>query len=190
MIANALFADGAGAAVIGAPRGRAPLWEVAASGSRLFPGSAEAMTWRIGDHGFEMTLSPQVPGLLRAELRPWIESWLDNRATDRRSGRSVPSQHGPPELTLADIRAFAIHPGGPKILDAAAAALALSDQALTASREILNRHGNMSSPTILFILDRLRREAVRGSASTPAPLLALAFGPGLTAEAALLLSAL
>ncbi len=162
-VVNALFADGA-AAVAGRaePIDEAGPWRLAASGSALIPGSADAMTWRIGDQGFEMTLSPRVGGLIGEHLRPWLEGWLDSRG-----------------LAIADIATWAIHPGGPRILDAAEAALGLPRSATEDSREILAAHGNMSSPTVLFLIDRLR------SRGAPLPCVALAFGPGLAIEAAL-----
>src|SRR5207247_4089768 len=70
VVANALFADGAGAAVIRAD-GPADTWRVAANGACLFPDSAFAMTWDIGDHGFDMTLSTKVPNLIAKQLPPW-----------------------------------------------------------------------------------------------------------------------
>lgn len=160
-VANALFADGAAAVVLGAeaPSGA---WRLQASGSCLFPGSADAMTWRIGDYGFEMTLSPAVPHLIAQHLPSWIANWL--------------LQHG---LTVPEVRSWAIHPGGPRILTAAASCLNLAPDASAVSQEVLADCGNMSSPTILFILDRLRRRAA------PWPCVALAFGPGLSVEAAL-----
>ena len=83
-------------------------------------------------------------------------------------------------MSVADVARFAIHPGGPKVLTAIAEALHLPAEALDASRHILAQHGNMSSATILFILDRL-------AATTPAgPTLAIGLGPGLMAEAMLL----
>jgi predicted naringenin-chalcone synthase len=163
MVASALFADGA-AAVMGAGGGNASesCWQAVANGACVFPDSTYAMTWDIGDHGFEMTLSTRVPELIAGNLRPWIEAWLaENR------------------LTLAEVGSWAIHPGGPRILQAAEDALGLDRQATQASREVLAECGNMSSPTVLFILDRLRR---RGAAR---PCVALGFGPGLAAEAAL-----
>jgi predicted naringenin-chalcone synthase len=72
-----------------------------------------------------------------------------------------------------------VHPGGPRILSSVAAALGLERSALTTSRDVLREYGNMSSPTILFILDRLER------AKAPLPCVALAFGPGLAVEAVL-----
>jgi predicted naringenin-chalcone synthase len=163
MVANALFADGAAAVVGGAAPAAAPdPWLLAATGSCLFPDSAAAMTWSIGDHGFEMTLSPRIPDLLAAHLRPWLEEWL--------------AAHG---LAPAAVASWAIHPGGPRILAAIEKALGLSREATAASRAVLAECGNMSSPTVLFILQRLRqRQALR-------PCVALGFGPGLVAEALL-----
>jgi len=161
VVANSLFADGAGAAVIstGGPNGS---WTLQATGSRVFPDSEDAMTWRIGNHGFEMGLSAHVPQLIGANLRGWLREWL--------------SKEG---LVISDIRSWAVHPGGPKVLDAVESALELPPNALAVSRKILAEHGNMSSATILFLLEELSR------IEAPIPCLALAFGPGLTAEAAL-----
>jgi predicted naringenin-chalcone synthase len=162
MVANALFGDGAAAAVGGRAAG-AEAWQVAATGSCLFPDSADAMTWAIGDNGFEMTLSPRVPDLLRQHLRPWLAAWLD--------------RHG---LTPETVASWAVHPGGPRILTAVEQALGLPRTATAVSREVLAACGNMSSPTVLFILERLRdRQA-------PRPCVALGFGPGLVTEALLL----
>ena len=163
LVANALFADGA-AAVVGvrAAPGPAHGWQVAATGSCRLPDSDDAMSWRIGDHGFEMSLSPRVPSLIGAHLRPWLEGWL---------GRNG--------LGLGEVASWAVHPGGPRILTAVEQALALPPGALAVSREVLAECGNMSSPTVLFILDRLRQRRARR------PCVALGFGPGLTAEAAL-----
>jgi predicted naringenin-chalcone synthase len=103
-----------------------------------------------------------VPELIRRNLRPWLVEWL------RRQG-----------LELDQVASWAIHPGGPKILSAAQETLGLSPAAVDLAWEIFAHHGNMSSPTILFLLDLLQqRQAAR-------PCVALGFGPGLTAEAAL-----
>jgi predicted naringenin-chalcone synthase len=187
IVANSLFADGAAATVIqaseagqsetpkspsrnGGAKGQpaaqtapAAQWHIAASGSFLVPKSTEAMTWRIGDHGFSMTLSAQVPEMIKAQLRPWLAQWL-----------------GRHELTVDAVRHWAVHPGGPRILSATAGALGLADDSLAVSSSVLAECGNMSSPTILFILQRLLAAGVSG------PCVALAFGPGLVVEAALL----
>jgi predicted naringenin-chalcone synthase len=162
LVANTLFADGAAALVGRGGGGESDGWRLRASGTFLMPDSDEAMTWRIGDHGFRMTLSPQVPVLIRAHLAAWLTDWL--------AGLGL----GPD-----DVASWAVHPGGPRILDAVEEALGLSDGELAVSRETLRDYGNMSSPTVLFILERMRRE---GAAR---PCVALAFGPGLVVEAAL-----
>ncbi|MBS9404593.1 type III polyketide synthase [Halomonas sp. TRM85114] len=162
IVANGLFADGAGAVVVGGASENA--WRLVDTASRLTSGSADAMTWRIGDHGFEMTLSSAVPKLIRGTLAAWVEQWL--------------AGHG---MTLGDIRHWVIHPGGPEILRAATSALALPEQAAQLSAEVLAEHGNMSSPTVLFILERLRAQGATG------PCVTMGFGPGLSLEAALIL---
>ncbi|MCP1360184.1 type III polyketide synthase, partial [Halomonas sp. BBD45] len=164
IIANGLFADGAGAVVLGGDEdGDQQGWQLVETRSRLAEDSSEAMTWRVGDHGFEMTLSSEVPRRIRGALRTWVEQWL--------------AEH---DLRLGDVRHWAIHPGGPEILRAARQALALPEQASHASETVLAEHGNMSSPTVLFVLERMRREGAAG------PCVVLGFGPGLSFEAALL----
>ena len=162
VVANSLFADGAAAAVVGTA-GRAGTWRLAASGAVLLPDSLDAMTWSIGDHGFTMTLSPKVPALIEAHLGPWLRKWL--------------ARHG---LAIGDVASWAIHPGGTRVVAAVERALGLDAGAGAAAREVLAEHGNMSSPTVLFVLERLR---ARGAGP---PCVALAFGPGLSVETALL----
>jgi predicted naringenin-chalcone synthase len=163
MVANALFGDAA-AALVGVCGTAAPAgsWTVAASGSCLLPDSANAMSWTIHDHGFEMTLAKQVPGLIARCLRPWLQKWLFEQG-----------------VALGDIASWAVHPGGPRILSAVEEGLCLSREALGESRKVLAECGNVSSPTVLFILDRLRK------ANASRPCVMLGFGPGLMVEAAL-----
>ncbi|WP_043529457.1 type III polyketide synthase [Litchfieldella xinjiangensis] len=163
VLANGLFADGAAATVIGPAGEQAREWRLVDTQSHLSEGTGEAMTWRIGDHGFEMTLSSEVPRQIRSSLHQWTEQWLASH-----------------DLTIADIRHWAIHPGGPDILRAAREALSLPDSATEASSQVLAEHGNMSSPTVLFILERLRRDTIEG------PCVVMGFGPGLSLEAALI----
>jgi predicted naringenin-chalcone synthase len=165
MVGNALFADGA-AALVGVPEadGAAEAWRVAASGSCLFADSEYAMTWHVGDHGFDMMLSTRVPNLINQNLRPWLTGWLGG--------------HG---LRVEDVGSWAVHPGGPRVLTAVEEALGLPGGFTEVSRQVLTECGNMSSPTVLFILDRLRR------LGAPRPCVALGFGPGLVAEGALFL---
>ena len=166
VVANALFADGAAAAVVGSlgpgPQSARGVWRLAANGAVLIPESDDAMSWNVGDNGFEMTLSPRVPDLIARHLKPWLETWL--------AGAGVP---------LESVASWAVHPGGPRILTAVEQALALPPAALAEARAVLAEHGNMSSPTVLFILRRLV------AAGAPRPAVALGFGPGLAAEAAL-----
>jgi len=163
IVGNALFADGS-AAVVGVHPSQAPddAWSEVANGSCLFNDCEHAMTWKIGNNGFDMTLSAKVPTMIANNLRPWLEVWLKS--------------HG---LTISDVGSWAIHPGGPRIITSVEESLGLVPGVAWASREILTQHGNMSSPTVLFILDRLRRE------NSLRPCVALGFGPGLVAEAAL-----
>jgi len=137
-------------------------WQATAFGSCLFPDSEHAMTWNIGDNGFVMTLSADVPDLIAGDLRPWLEGWL------RRN-----------DLQIRDVPSWAVHPGGPRILTAVAEGLDLPQETLADSQAVLAECGNMSSPTILFILERLQRR------NAPRPCVALSFGPGLIAEAAI-----
>ncbi len=163
LVANALFADGAAAVVGLCEAARDPAdWQLRTSGSRIVADTSDLMSWQIGDHGFEMTLSAKVPAVIEAELRPWMEEWLARAGT-----------------SLAEIGSWAVHPGGPRILTSVQTTLGLPPDALAPSREILASHGNMSSPTVLFILDRLRQS------NAPRPCVALGFGPGLAIEAAL-----
>jgi predicted naringenin-chalcone synthase len=121
------------------------------------------MTWTIGDHGFAMTLCKKVPGLIATHLRPWLTAWLAANGVAREG-----------------VGSWAIHPGGPRILDAVEETLQLDRRVTAAAREIFAEYGNMSSPTVLFILDRLRARRA------PRPCVALGFGPGLVVEAALI----
>jgi predicted naringenin-chalcone synthase len=159
LVANAIFADGAATIVGDSSMGE---WMLCRSGSYLIPDSAPDMAWTVGDHGFEMTLSRRVPGLIVRHLRPWLESWLSDNG-----------------LSMDRVRSWAVHPGGPKIVSAVEESLALAPEALAASLGVLADYGNMSSPTVLFVIDRLRK------LNAPQPCVALGFGPGLVVEAAL-----
>ncbi len=159
LVANALFADGAAALLVG---GGTPILSVSAQGSTLLPDSAEAMTWRIRDHGFEMTLSSNLPALIRDGAAQWVRAWLAAQG-----------------VRPSEVRTWAVHPGGPRILRAFAEALELDDDAMALSRGILERYGNMSSATIGFILATARDQELVG------PGVAIGLGPGLTVEAML-----
>jgi predicted naringenin-chalcone synthase len=151
-----VFGDGCAAALVsGEPTGL----ELESFHAEVTPAAADQITWTIRDAGFDMFLSGQVPGSIR-------------HALGESQGRI---------LRDAGVEAFdlwAIHPGGRTVLDAVEAAFSLPPKAMTASREVLRRFGNMSSATVLFVLktllDEPQEKGARGCA--------MAFGPGLTAE--------
>lgn len=162
MISNALFADGAGAAIVSAA-GPPDTPLLAGFASALFPDTADLMSWSIGDHGFEMTLGAAVPAALERLVPGWLRAALDHH-----------------ELASRDIQGWAIHPGGPRIVRAVATALELSAAQTAPSLEVLRSCGNMSSPTVLFILRQLWDTGIAR------PWVAIAFGPGLAGEMALI----
>lgn len=150
-----LFGDGCAAALVtAAPEGLA----LDRFQSALARDTEELITWRIGDGGFDMFLSGQVPGAIRTSLRSCPTSVTAGALPD-------------------DMLHWAVHPGGRTILDAVQAGLGLMPSALDVSREVLRRFGNMSSVTILFVLQAIMQAAApreRGCAA--------AFGPGLSVE--------
>jgi alpha-pyrone synthase len=160
VIANALFADGAAAMLVSQ---KIPGMSLLASGSQLLANSEREMGWVIGDHGFGMTMTKQIPRLIQQHLRSWVEAWLKKN-----------------ELAIEEIAQWAVHPGGPKILEAVQSSLGLPTAALADSWQILASYGNMSSPTVFFILKRQSQQSFDG------PAVLLGFGPGLIVEAALL----
>ncbi|HEX6501204.1 MAG TPA: 3-oxoacyl-[acyl-carrier-protein] synthase III C-terminal domain-containing protein [Micromonosporaceae bacterium] len=160
IVAHALFSDAAAAAVLLPGSDKHLVHDVA---SVTDVATAGHMTWDVTDLGFRMGLSPRVPDVLSAHVAPLVDTLL--------------ARHG---MTRDQIDGWAVHPGGPRILDVVADRLALPDPALAASRGTLATHGNCSSPTVLMILDRLRRSV------DPRRVVLLAFGPGLTLYSALL----
>lgn len=162
-VANALFADGSAAVVGSSPSGGASAPTTKAFHSCKLAATQDKMSWRVGDHGFQMRLEPQVPEIILQELKPVVANWL--------AGLS---------LGICDIAGWAIHPGGPKIIDAVEQSLGLPPRATQASRVVLREYGNMSSPTVLYILDQLCNPCRDGL------IVVMGFGPGLTVELALL----
>ena len=156
LLAMLQFSDGAAAALVTAePSGYA----IAGSFAFQLERSAELITWTIGDTGFAMHLSGEVPGRIGASLS-------EERVRSKMLG----------DWKVDEVEAWAVHAGGRSILDAVEKGLGLSPQALAASRAVLARFGNMSSSTLMFVLADLlaQGDARRG--------IALAFGPGLAAE--------
>jgi predicted naringenin-chalcone synthase len=150
-----LFGDGASACLVSAePVGLA----LGAFRAAVIPNSDGLITWHISDHGFVMHLSGQVPGRIRRWLPEHAGSLLRDHIVD-------------------DIALWAVHAGGRSILDAVQQALRLRPDSLQFSRDVLRAYGNMSSATLVFVLQRILRDA----ASTGHGM-AMAFGPGLTVE--------
>lgn len=183
ILSTSVFADGAAAVVVSAAdvpaAGQAlPSLELVASTTTLTQDGQRDMAWTIGDHGFDMVLTSYVPRVLEAEAGAAVAPLL-------RAGG----------VALDDVDAWAVHPGGRAILDKVEQGLALPGAALAASREVLAQAGNMSSASVLFVLQRLLGGACDDAAlelpaAQPVPdgalVAALAFGPGLTVDAALL----
>ncbi len=168
MLANSLFADGAAAAIVSA---RPPLadqncYRLDAFHSSLITSGKGDMAWTIGDRGFDIALSSYVPKIIGANIQSAIMPLLATR-----------------NFSLADIQTWAIHPGGRAIVDKVAKSLALNEVQVSASRKILSKFGNMSSATILFVLQEILNHP---EAPGQEEVCAMAFGPGLTVEMALL----
>lgn len=160
IIATSVFADGAASVLITARPPASGGLRIDGFSSVIAPDSEDDMAWTIGDTGFDMVLSTGVPDILREHIAPAVDGLLADLGLGR-----------------ADIAAWAIHPGGRSILDRVSEALGLADGALEDAREVLRSHGNMSSPTVLFVLQRMI-----GRGSPGERIFAAAFGPGLTVE--------
>lgn len=169
LVASGLFGDGAAAAVLvgtdhpAAAHATGPTLEAAAS--RLYPGTTGELGWRIGASGFRIVLSPALPDVVRAGLAPDVEGML--------------AAHG---LKPGDVTRWVAHAGGPRILDAVQDALALPADALDVSRASLADAGNLSSASVLDVLDR----TLRAGTTPGSPGVLLAFGPGVGLEMVLL----
>lgn len=164
-VSNALFADGAGAILLGAePRGdETPLWEVCSHASLALSGSEREMTWEVGNHGFLMNLSEKVPKKFKLHISNFLNCLLKDQE-------------------IAASSYWAVHPGGAAILEAVAQTLGLNSESdLRDSWDVLEQYGNMSSATFLFVLERQNARAKEKEWS-----IGLGFGPGLALEGVLL----
>ncbi|WOF22598.1 type III polyketide synthase [Microbacterium betulae] len=177
IIATSLFADGGGAALVSArPVGAdEPGFELDRFASRVAPDGEDDMAWRIGDHGFEMVLSNAVPAILGRHVTDAVRPLLAPdpelaRALDERTAGAV-------------VPHWAVHPGGRSILDKVETALELSEAQLLPARATLRDFGNMSSATVLFVLRHILDSPAAASGDR---VIAMAFGPGITVESALL----
>jgi predicted naringenin-chalcone synthase len=162
LVANALFADGAAAAIVSAQKPQGDVaYCLSGFASFVVPEGEKEMAWNIGDHGFRLVLSSYVSKVIGANIRPLLMRALAN-------WRLVPE----------NINWWAVHPGGKTIVDRVADEMQLRNEQVQASRDVLRQYGNMSSATILFVLHQLWVDSVDGQVC------ALAFGPGLTVEIA------
>ncbi|MGO3056187.1 type III polyketide synthase [Halomonas sp. AOP43-A1-21] len=155
ILSFAIFSDGCAASIVSAnPVGL----EIQSFNSDVLPETEALITWYIGDQGFDMHLSGKVPGAIANNLPLVMNTLLDG-------------------ATHSDIALWAIHPGGRTVLDAVRAGAELEERALIESREVLRKFGNMSSATIMFVLQEMLNNPKKTG-----PGLAMAFGPGLTVE--------
>jgi predicted naringenin-chalcone synthase len=163
VVAHALFSDAAAAVVCVPRRPGLHLVDVVAATDTEH---VEKMSWDVTDLGFRMGLSPRVPDVLGRQVHDVVAGLL--------------GRHG---LALRDVRGWAVHPGGPRILDVVQDRLGLTDDDLAPSRDTLRDYGNCSSATVLIALGEVQRRRARADGD---PVVAMAFGPGLTLYAALL----
>ena len=163
VVSHALFSDAAAAVVVSPDRTGLRVLDVVC---RTDFAGADHMSWEVTDLGFRMGLSPRVPDVLGQHVGEVIGDLLQ--------------RHG---LRGPDVAGWAVHPGGPRILDVTERCLGLPPDALDASRTVLREHGNCSSATVLLVLRELM---TGGTVPAGGPVVAMAFGPGLTLYAALL----
>lgn len=167
IVASAVFGDGSGAAVVTAvtPPSDTRHLEIDGFSTALTSEGESDMDWTIGDNGFEMRLTAEVPRIIGREIAGVVERMLPDEADAREA-----------------VDAWAVHPGGRSVLDRVQEGVDLTDDAMAHSRTVLREYGNMSSATILFILQRLLGDA---EAPDDMRVAGLCFGPGLTVETAL-----
>lgn len=166
LIASGLFGDGAAAVLVGGAETAFDGPDILATRSTFYPQTEDVMGWDISEKGFQIVLSRDVPKVIREHLRADVDSFL--------------AEHG---LTRADIGGWIIHTGGPAVLDAVQDSLELSDGALDASWESLRRVGNLSSASVLVVLEDVLR---RGGGEPGTYSVMAAMGPGFCSEVLLL----
>lgn len=177
LLANALFADGAAAALVSQdPTLSSVRLSLEQFYCDLAPDGQQDMAWNIGNFGFEMRLSAYVPKIIKKDIKQLTQRLLQRLAYAEGEGEA---------LALADtIDYYAIHPGGKRILQVIEEVLELQKHDNRYAYEVLRHYGNMSSPTILFVLQALMHDLTVGDHDKQ--VLGLAFGPGLTLESMLL----
>jgi len=177
IVASSLFADGAGAGIVTAR----PLedgeraFDLDRFATRITPVGEGDMAWKIGDHGFEMVLSNAIPAIIDDHITGALEPLFDH---DPALAEALAT-----DASSDAIEHWAIHPGGRSILDKVESRLVLTEAQLVPARETLRDYGNMSSATVLFVLRNILDSDAAADGDRVA---AMAFGPGLTVESALL----
>jgi alkylresorcinol/alkylpyrone synthase len=164
IVSTAIFGDGAAACILRA--GEGGFAEVAGSAEHIWPDTLAIMGWQVNADSLGVILDRALPPFIRKEMRPVAESMLAAQG-----------------LTVADVDRFVCHPGGMKVIEAIEGAFDLGQGALDHERGVLADHGNMSSPTVLYVLDEARR------AQLPPRSVLTAMGPGFTASTVTLLAA-
>jgi alkylresorcinol/alkylpyrone synthase len=166
LISSGLFGDGSAAVIVAGSERSAAGPQVLGSRSSFYRGTEEVMGWNISEQGFKIVLSPEVPEMVRQHLARDVDGFLADYGLDR-----------------GDIDTWIMHTGGPKVLEATAQSLDLPDGALDVSWQTLRRVGNLSSASVLLVLEEFmnRRRPEIGSYSILA-----AMGPGFCSELVLL----
>lgn len=169
-LANALFADGAAAVLLHAGNGKQeefPSLRLKKFHTEILSGTKDEMAWHIGNFGFEMKLSAKVPGNILSSAGKVTEKLLSKAG-----------------IRADEIHKYAIHPGGRTILEACEKVLGIKKEMNRYSYEVLRDYGNMSSVTVLFVLEKLMSEL--NETDSGKKVLSMAFGPGLTVESMIL----
>jgi alkylresorcinol/alkylpyrone synthase len=166
LISSGLFADGSAAVIVTGSELNSNGPEIVATRSVFYPDTEEMMGWTVTEKGFRITLSPEVPVLIRENLGHDMDAFL--------------AEH---ELKRSDIGSWVLHTGGPKVLEATATALDLHDGQLDASWDCLKRVGNLSSASVLVVLEDVMKNR-RPEPGTMGVLAAM--GPGFCSELVLL----
>jgi alkylresorcinol/alkylpyrone synthase len=155
LVATALFGDGAAGAIVSTEGEGLTL---SAMGEHTWPDTLDVMGWRVADEGLGVIFAREIPALVLDEFRPALEHFL---ARNRRH--------------VGEFDSFVCHPGGARVIDALERALDLAQGTLVHVRHVLRDYGNMSAPTVLFVLERALAHGVAG------PHLMSALGPGFSA---------
>jgi alkylresorcinol/alkylpyrone synthase len=166
IVASALFGDGVGAAVVGGANVDRPGLEIVRTRSRLFPDSLEIMGWNITSQGLQVVFNRRIPDIVREHAAEDLDALLGSAGVGR-----------------GDVVEYLYHPGGPKVLDSYREAYGLNADAMHLAKAVLKDCGNMSSATLMFVLERFFMQQNRATDGYAA---ASALGPGFCSESFLL----